>query len=207
MRKARKEEGQFLYIKQMYIVALAVTIMVFVAACLSRQVLEEAPIITLDTYQNTFYNGKEQPIEAQTSKEGVPPLIITYFRSEENLHADRNGSSEAPVEVGDYFVLIRRPAGKGYRAGNDITVEYHIQKALITINAEAKQEFVYDGRSKVVFFTVDQNVKPDVVYYRATTGEFLKGPPVERGVYRALISYAADEHYMGASKEIDLVIR
>jgi hypothetical protein len=185
---------------------IAVAITVF-TACLSRQVLEDAPIITLDTYQDTFYNGKGQPVEANVSKEGAPPPIITYFRSEEDLHADRNGSSEAPVEVGNYYVRIRRPAGKGYRAGNDITVEYHIQKALITINAEARQEFVYDGRPKAVVFSVDQNVKPDVVYYRATTGEFLKGPPTESGVYRALISYTTDTHYVGAAKEIDLIIR
>jgi len=63
----------------------------------------------------------------------LPPPVITYFRSEEDLHADRNGSSEPPVEVGDYYVRIRRPAGNGYKAGNDITVEYHIQKALVTI--------------------------------------------------------------------------
>ena len=29
------------------------------------------------------------------------PMTIIFFRSEEDLHADRNGSSEAPVEVGD----------------------------------------------------------------------------------------------------------
>jgi hypothetical protein len=190
-----------------FAVTIAAIVIFAFAACSSRQAVEDAPIITSAMHQHTLYNGKGQPIEALTSKEGAPSLIITYFLSEEDLHADRNGSSVAPLEVGNYFVRIRRPAGKGYRAGNDITVEYHIQKALITIYAEAKQEFVYDGRSKAVVFSVDQNVKPDVVYYRATTGEFLKGPPVESGVYRVLISYTADEHYMGASKEIDLIIR
>jgi hypothetical protein len=209
-----RKERLVLDIRRLYAVELVVTIVVFVmtfATCSSMQALEDAPIITLDTHQDTFYNGKEQPLEALikalTSNEGVPPLIITYFRSEEDLHADKNGSSVAPLEVGNYYVRIRRPAGKGYRAGDDITVEYYIQKAVITIYAEAKQEFVYDGRSKAVVFSVDQNVKLDVVYFHAATGEFLKGPPVERGVYRALILYTADEHYMGASKEIDLIIR
>ena len=32
------------------------------------------------------------------------------------------------------------------------------------------------------------------------------GPPVNRGQYRALISFAGNEHHMGASKEIELVI-
>jgi hypothetical protein len=185
-------------------VALAITVL---AACSSRQALEDAPIITSETYQHTLYNGKGQPIEANVSKEDAPSPIITYFRSEEDLHADKNGSTEAPVEVGNYYVRIRRPAGKGYRAGNDITVEYHIQKAPITISAETRQEFVYDGRPKAVVFSVDPNVKPDIVYYRATTGEFLKGPPTESGVYRALISYTAEVHYMDASKEIDIIIR
>jgi hypothetical protein len=127
-------------------------------ACTSKQALEDPPIITSATHQHTLYNGRGQPIEAVAAKEGAPPPVITYFRSEEDLHADRNGSSEPPAEVGNYYVRIRRPAGNGYRAGKDITVEYHIQKALVTITAEARQEFAYDGIPKAVVFSVDQNV-------------------------------------------------
>ena len=133
-------------------------------------------------------------------------MVITYFRSEEDLHADRDGSSEAPAEVGNYFVRIRRPAGKGYRAGNDITVEYHIQKALVTISAGERQEFVYDGKPKAVVFSVDKNVQPDVAY-RAVRGQPLNGLPTERGDYFAIISWASDAHYMGASKEVEMVIK
>jgi hypothetical protein len=205
---AMKNGRQFQNMKQLVVVTLAVTIATIIfPACSSRQALEDAPIITSATHQHTLYNGRGQPIEANVSKEGAPSPIITYFRSEEELIYDRNGSTEVPVEPGNYYVRIRRPAGKGYRAGNDITVEYHIQKALININAEAKQEFAYDGRPKAVVFSVDQNVKLDIEYFRATNGEFLKGPPAERGVYRALISYTTDAHYIGASKEIDLIIR
>jgi hypothetical protein len=86
-------------------------------------------------------------------------------------------------------------------------VEYHIQKALVTITAETRQEFVYDGKAKTVVFSVDQNVQPDVAYYGAAPREPIGGPPVERGVYLAIITWTGDAHYMGASKEAELVIR
>jgi len=184
------------------------------AACTSKQALEDAPIITSATHQHTLYNGKRQPIEAIAAKEGAPPVVITYFRSEEDLHAGRNGSSEPPVEVGDYHVRVRRPAGNGYRAGNDITIEYHIQKVMVTITAEERQEFVYDGSPKAIVFSVDQNVEPGVVYYHAAShatpsmrGFPLSEPPTEPGVYLAAILWNGDAHHMGASKEVTLVIR
>ena len=180
------------------------------AACTTKQALEDAPIITSASHQHTLYNGRGQPIEAIASREGAPPPVITYFRSEDDLHADRNGTPEAPAEVGDYYVRIRRPAGNSYRAGNDITIEYHIQKALVTISAEARQEFAYDGNPRAVVFSVDQNVEPDVTYYHSASamlGFPMGGPPAERGVYLAIISWGGDAHYMGASKEVELVIR
>jgi len=185
------------------------------AACSSKQVqvLEDPPIITSATYQHTLYNGKGQPIEMTAAKEGAPSPVITYFRSEEDLHADRDGSDEPPVEVGDYYVRIRRPAGNGYRAGKDITVEYHIQKVLVTITAEERQEFTYDENPKSVVFSVDQNVEPHIAYYHIPSarpsmhGFPLSEPPTERGLYRADISWAGDAHYMGASKEVYLIIR
>jgi len=189
---------------------MILTFATIIAACTSKQALEDAPIITSATHQHTLYNGRGQSIEAKAAKEGAPPPVITYFRSEEDLHADRNGSSEAPAEVGNYFVRIRRPAGKGYREGKDITIEFHIQKALVTINAEARQEFVYDGRPKAVVFSIDNNVEPSVAYYHvaSTVRDLpLNGPPTERGVYLAIISYSGDAHYMGASKEVEMVIR
>jgi len=191
--------------------ALAVaTVILFLTACSSRQTLEDAPIITSATHQHTLYNGRGQPIEAVAAKEGAPSPVITYFRSEEDLHADRDGSSEPPAEVGNYYVRIRRPAGNGYRAGKDVTVEFHIQKAMVTITAEERQEFAYDGKPKAVVFSVDRNVEPGVAYYNTTStarGSPLSGPPAERGVYRADISWSGDAHHMGASKEVYLVIR
>ena len=180
------------------------------AACTSKQALEDPPIITSATHQHTLYNGRGQPIEAATAKEGAPSPVITYFRSEEDLHADRDGLSEPPTEVGNYYVRIRRPAGNGYRAGKDITVEYHIQKALVTITAEERQEFAYDGKPKAVVFSVDQNVEPGVAYYHAASamrGFPLSETPSERGVYRAVIFWDGDAHHMGALKEVVLTIR
>jgi hypothetical protein len=191
----------------------AIMVVLFLASCSSRSTLEDAPIITSATKQHTLYNGRGQPIEAATAKEGAPSVVITYFHSEEDLHADRNGFSEAPAEVGNYYVRIRRPAGKGYRAGNDITVEYHIQKALVAITAEERQEFVYDGKPKAIVFSVDQKVEPGVTYYQTASHAFpissfpLIDHPTERGIYRADISWSGNAHYMGASKEVYLVIR
>ena len=188
-------------------IVIVVSTLLALAACTSKQALEDPPIITSATHQHTLYNGKGQPIEANASKKGEPSPIITYFRSEEDLHADRNGSSEAPVEVGDYYVRIRRPAGKGYKAGNDITVEYHIQKALVTISAEERQEFIFDGKPKPVVFSVDQKVEPVVAYYRSSSSQPLNGPPAERGIYPVIISFNGDAHHMGASKRIELIIK
>ena len=192
-----------------WLIIIATAALLF-AACTSGRALEDAPIITSATHQHTLYNGRGQPIEAVASKENAPSPVITYFRSEEDLHADRNGSSEAPVEVGDYYVRIRRPAGNGYRAGNDVTVEYHIQKALVTISAEERQEFAYNGSPRAVVFSVEQNVEPDVAYFYAASamrGLPLSGPPAERGAYSAVISWNGNAYYMGASKEVELVIR
>jgi hypothetical protein len=192
----------------LWLIISAVVVLAF-TTCTTKQALEDPPIITSATHQHTMYNGRGQPIEAAASREGVPPPVITYFRSEEDLHADRDGTSEAPVEVGDYYVRIRRPAGNGFRAGNDITVEYHIQKAMVTISAEARQEFAYDGNPRAVVFSVDQNVEPDITYYHSASarqGFPMGGPPTERGVYLAVISWGGDAHYMGASKEVELVI-
>jgi len=193
---------------------VAATAALTFTACTSKQALEDPPIVTSATHQHTLYNGKAQPIEAALSKEGAPAPIITYFHSEEDLRADRNGSEEPPAEVGEYSVRVRRPAGNGYRAGNDITVEYHIQKALVTITAEERQEFAYDGKPKTIAFSVDRDVEPAVEYYHApshdrpkTYGFPLDEPPTERGVYHAVIAWAGDAHHMGASKEALLVIR
>ncbi|MDR2303763.1 MAG: hypothetical protein LBE10_04165 [Treponema sp.] len=189
--------------------ALIVISLAVLTACSLQKEAEEAPIITSASYQHTLYNGKPQPIEAKAAKGDVPPFIITYFSSEEALLENKDGTTEAPREVGNYFIRIERPAGNGYRQGQSIKVEYHIQKALITISAEEKQEFAYDGKPKTAAASADLPVELNIEYYTAGSGNaaILDGPPVMRGQYRVLISFAGNEHYMGASKEIELVIK
>jgi hypothetical protein len=179
------------------------------AGCLSQGELEEAPIITSASYQHTLYNGRPQPIEAQAAKDDVPPFIITYFSSEEALLKGEGGSAEVPGEVGDYFVRIERPAGNGYRQGQSIKVEYHIQKALVIIRGEDRQEFVYDGKPKAADVSADAPVELSIAYYAADNSNAvpLEGPPVARGQYRVLVSFAGNGRYMGASKEIELIIK
>jgi hypothetical protein len=48
--------------------AAAVFTLLLFAACLSKRALEDAPIITSATNQHTLYNGRGQPIEANSKK-------------------------------------------------------------------------------------------------------------------------------------------
>jgi hypothetical protein len=166
---------------------------------------EDPPIITSATYQHTLYNGKPQPIEARAAREDAP-LLVTYFPSLEALEKDEGGTSEPPVEVGDYYARIERPAGGGFAAGRSIPVEYHVQKALVTISGAEKQRALYDGLPKTVIVSADQNVVLGVVYYPAGSAVPLSGPPVESGEYLARVSFAGDGRYMGASKDIEFSI-
>ena len=165
----------------------------------------EAPIITSATHQHTLYNGRPQAIEVKTAREGAP-VRITYFTSLEALENDAGGTAEPPVEIGDYFVRIERPAGNGFAAGRTISVEYHLQKALVTISAAEKQRAVYDGLPKTVTAAPDKPVVLTVVYYPAGSAVPLDGAPAEPGDYLAKISFAGDAHYMGASKDVEFSI-
>jgi hypothetical protein len=180
-------------------------------SCASKETIpEEAPIITSATYQHTQYNGRGQAVEVSAAKHDAPPFIITYFSSEEDLEKNRNGSVEPPAEVGDYYAKIERPEGNGYRRGKNIKIEYHIQKAFVSLTADPIQRFRYDGGPKEIAARIEPPVEPplDISYFAAgDSGEnALASPPVERGRYRALLVFPGNEHYMGASKEIELWI-
>jgi hypothetical protein len=186
------------------------------AACLTvscvskKQALEDAPIITSATYQHTQYNGRNQPVEASAAKEGGSAFIVTYFRSEEEREHGLYGSAEPPAEVGDYYVRIERPEGNGFRRGNPIDVEYHIQKAFIAIVAEPVQRFPYDGTPKAAEVLTDPPADPPpVMTYTAwddTTTPPSSDPPRNRGRYCVTIVFPGNERYMGASKELELWI-
>jgi hypothetical protein len=190
-------------------------------SCVSKEsALEDPPIITSATYQHTQYTGKPQPIEARAAAD-TEPFVITYFTSLEDLEKDREGTAEAPSAVGKYYVRIRRPPGRGYAAGRDITVEYYVQKALVTISAEERQEYRYDGTPKPAVAAADKPVKLEFAYYPAEhspSGSIadngsiavdgrLPGPPAGPGVYRAHVFFPGNDEYMGASRDIELVIR
>ncbi|MDR0556592.1 MAG: hypothetical protein LBG43_01780 [Treponema sp.] len=181
----------------------------FLVSCVSKEsALEEAPIITSATYQHTQYNGRNQAVEVHAAKDDAPPFVITYFASEEDLEEDRNGSAEAPVEVGDYYVRIERPGGNGYTRGRNVKVEYHIQKAFISIAADPIQRFAYDGEPKQAEASVDPPVEPPLIftYFAADTGAVLLSPPAAEGVYRVAVVFPGNKCYMGASTEITLLI-
>jgi hypothetical protein len=100
--------------------------------------LEDPPIITSASYQHTLYNGQRQSIDARAAKE--VPLIVTYFRSEDELERNVGGTTEAPREVGVYYARIERAAFNGYRAGPPVKVEYRIQKPLTLTVSEQSLE-------------------------------------------------------------------
>jgi hypothetical protein len=168
----------------------------------------EPPIITSATYQHTLYNGRPQPVDARAAKDDTAPFIVTYFPSLEALEQNRGGTTQAPTAVGDYYARIERPGGDGYAPGRPIPVEYHIQRAFVTITAEEKQEAPYDGAPKRVRASSDPPVPLETVYYsRAVTGEeALAAPPVEPGIYHVVISYPGDQNYREASKAVEFLI-
>jgi hypothetical protein len=178
-------------------------------SCASKEsALEEAPIITSATYQHTQYNGRGQAVEVSAARDDPPPFVITYFRSEEDLEQGRDGFAGAPVDVGDYYARIERPEGNGYRRGSNIKIEYHIQKAFISIIADPVQRFSYDGRPKEIAARVEPPEEPPLLvsYFPAADAPPLASPPVERGRYRVSVVFPGNGRYMGASKDIELWI-
>jgi hypothetical protein len=191
------------------LVFIVIPALLFFSCASKEAVPEEAPFITSATYQHTQYNGRAQAVEVEAAKDGAPPFIITYFTSEEDLERDRNGSAEPPVEVGDYYARIERPGGNGYRRGNSVKIEYHIQKAFIAIAADPVQRFSYDGGPKEITARTEPPEEPPLVvsYFAAdSAGAALAAPPSRRGRYRARVVFPGNGRYMGASKEIELRI-
>ncbi|MDR2095192.1 MAG: MBG domain-containing protein [Treponema sp.] len=188
------------------VILFAFPVLLFFSCASKESALEEPPIITSATYQHTQYNGRNQPIEVTAAKDDVPVFIITYFTSLENLEKDEGGSVEVPSDVGNYYVRVERPAGNGYKAGKPIKVEYHIQKAFISIKADPVQRFTYDGRPKEAAVSTEPPVDMVPTYFAADGSGPLALPPVEKGHYRVNLAFTGNERYMGASQEIELWI-
>jgi hypothetical protein len=187
---------------------------------ISPEVLREPPPINISAYQEVFYNGETQPIDTAGAGDGAP-LSLTYFPSEELLLRDEGGSAEAPSEVGRYFVKVEQPEGNGFRRGQELVVEYRIQKAPVNIIARGVQEFRRDGREKPIAASADPPVTLTIAYYdannRGTRSQTrgpgaasslaLPGPPSAPGYYLVRISFPGDSHYLAAFKEVQLIIR
>jgi hypothetical protein len=182
------------------------------------ETLREPPPISAPAYQEVFYNGKPQPINAAS---GDAPLAVTYFPSEELLLRDEGGALEAPAEVGRYFARVEQIQGRGFKRGRELVVEYRIQRAPVNIIARAVQEFRRDGREKPIVAGADVPVALNILYYNANkTGTLaqtsdpeaesslaLPGPPSAPGYYLVRISFPGDDHYLEALKDVQLIIR
>jgi hypothetical protein len=205
LKSAKQPTGQRFFLAALLAAPL------FLISCASKSdAMEEPPIITSATYQHTQYNGSSQPVDVRAAKDDVPPFIVTNFTSEENLENGEGGFSEAPAETGDYYVRVERPAGNGYKAGRNIKIEYHIQKAFISVIADPVQRFTWDGAPKTIAATADPPVGLTVTYFPAEDSQApaaaLAAPPAARGRYRAVVFFPGTDRYMGASREIDLII-
>jgi hypothetical protein len=195
--------------KSAFILVMVPLVILFFSCASKESALQEAPIITSATYQHTQYNGRGQAVEVAAAKDDAPPFIVTYFKSEEELEENRNGSVEPPEEVGDYYARIERPAGNGYRQGRNIKIEYHIQKAFLSIIVDPVQRFAYNGRPKEIAARTEPPQEPPLLVFYATAGAPdapLAAPPVERGRYRVTVVFPGNGRYMGASKEAELLI-
>jgi hypothetical protein len=191
-------------------IAFVIATLVFFSCASKENVLEDPPIITSATYQHTQYNGRAQPIEALAAKDDAPAFVITYFTSEEDLERGRNGSAEPPREVGDYYARIERPAGNGYRQGKNIKIEYHIQKAFLAIIADPLQRFAWDGGPKEIAARTEPRTETPLVLSYFAAGDPAAGalaePPARRGRYRVAVVFPGNARYMGASKEVEMLI-
>jgi hypothetical protein len=89
-----------------------------IAACSSRKSAEllDPPIITSATYQHALYNGEAQSIDARAAKKNAP-LIVTYYASEADYDADRNGFAEAPKRSGLVLCAYTATPGQGLQTG------------------------------------------------------------------------------------------
>jgi hypothetical protein len=186
--------------------------------------------ITSPRKQSVVYNGRPQPADVRADQDA--PLVVTYYPSLGAWWFDEDGTREAPVNAGLYYVKISRPAGNGYAQGEDVMVEYSITKAVITIKAEKIQTAAYNGDPKRVQASAEPQVPLYFSYYpapevRAAAVQALFQPdenalsgislalqgfrrveraPIEQGVYYVLVYYPGDDNRFSAYAEVDFTI-
>jgi hypothetical protein len=159
-------------------------------------------------------------------------LIVVYYASEDDRRSGHGGTRDVPVNAGHYSVKVERPAGNGYAAGTDVMLEYHIKKADVLINADARQSASYHGDPKRVAASAEPPLPLSFSYYptpearqaavralsepgeesRSTVSTVLRGfrrverAPIEQGTYYAVVYFPGDDNYNLAYTEIDLTI-
>jgi hypothetical protein len=188
------------------------------------------PEIISPLEQSVVYNGRPQPVDARAA--GDILLIVTYYPSKGAWWFDEDGTREAPVNAGTYYVKISRPAGNGYAQGEDVMVEYHIKKAAVNIIAEKIQGASYNGDPKRVQARSEPGLPLSYSYYpsagvraaaaqafsrpdestRSTASAALRGlkrverAPIEQGAYYVIVYYPGDDNYLPAYTEVDFTI-
>jgi hypothetical protein len=169
--------------------------------------------------QNEVYSGEAKPFIVYG--EGYR---IRYYSSQADLKAGTNGSADAPVEPGRYYVRIMHPNNPGKYAPALLVIE----KAPVAIFAEAAQQAVYNGSPKRVSASSQPSLPLSFSYYpsaevreraqknfanperrQAALSGFkrVERAPVEPGVYYVTVFYPGDERYHPAMTEVDFVIR
>jgi hypothetical protein len=208
-------------------VAIAIAVVVAVISCKTAGGgLRRAPDVAADLFQSTVYNGEPQGVELRVRDDA--PLVVTYFDSQEALEQGAGGTVETPVDAGLYFVRVERPEGGGYAEGQDIVIEFRIERKALRITAENKQEALYDGSAKRVKAEADAPVLLSASYFptaearQAATrvdvqpeqrSAALRGftrvehAPKEPGTYYVTVYYPGDNNYLPASKEIEFTIK
>lgn len=194
---------------------IAFTILLFLGSCASvdtENTEENDPPLTVPAYQQTVYNGKPQPIDVPQTGQG--PLEIRYFSGRGEL--DGEGSEDAPFAAGVYYVRVRRPGDV-----SGLIVEYHIEKAPVTIIAEPVQEAVYNGSPRSVTARSEPSLGLNAVYYptrearearSSAAPEVLRGytrverAPIEPGTYYVTVYYPGDANYQYTEFDIELTI-
>ncbi|GHV95665.1 hypothetical protein AGMMS50293_19850 [Spirochaetia bacterium] len=188
--------------------------------------LRKAPAVAADLFQSTVYNGEPQEVELRVREDA--PLVVTYFDSREALEQGTGGTIETPVEAGLYFVLVERPEGSGFAAGQDLVIEFCIERKALRITADSRQETLYDGSAKRVKAEADAPVLLSASYFPSAEARqaatrtdvqpeqrsaALRGftrvehSPKEPGTYYVTVYYPGDKNYLPASKEIEFTIK
>lgn len=181
--------------------------------------------LTVQSPQDTIYNGRAQPVSFVYAGEDTPEVI--YFRSPDAREAGMGGSHAAPAQAGVYYVLIRCEYEEAF-------VEYRVRKCPVKIETAETQSAFYNGNPKRVDAVIVPPVPVSYSYYpkqelrdaaikaametaqgensEASLATVFKGyrridsAPTEQGSYFVWIYFAGDENHESASAEVEFII-